>query len=75
MIAPCHIDSQGVYDDGAVVIALDIPSATLARARRDGRLRYTRQGRRTLYLGQWLLDWLAAGASSADRQEVPSSDR
>jgi hypothetical protein len=58
MIAPCHIDTHSVYDDGAVLLALDIPTATLARARRTGRLRYTRQGRRILYLGQWLLDWL-----------------
>jgi hypothetical protein len=63
MIAPCHIDPHGVYDDGALLLALDIPTATLARAHRDGRLRYTRQGRRVLYLGQWLLDWLAADAS------------
>jgi hypothetical protein len=71
MIAPCHIDPHGVYDDGAVVLALDISTATLAHARRVGRLRYTRQGRRVLYLGQWLLEWLAADApASARREEV-----
>jgi hypothetical protein len=66
MVSPHHIDPTAIYDDGAVLMALDIPTATLARARRDGRLRYTRQGRRALYLGQWLLDWLAADAAPAD---------
>jgi hypothetical protein len=68
MIVPCHIDPHGVYDDCAVLLALDIPTARLARARRDGRLRYTRQGRRTLYLGQLLLDWLAADAAPAGQE-------
>jgi hypothetical protein len=40
----------------AVVLALDIPSATLARARREGHLRYSRRGKRTFYLGRWLID-------------------
>jgi hypothetical protein len=68
MIAPCHIESQSVYDDGAVLSALHIPTATLARARREGRLRYSRQGRRVLYLGQWLLDWLEADATPANEE-------
>jgi hypothetical protein len=70
MIAPCHIDLNGVYDDGAVFLALDISTATLARARRDGRLRYTRQGRRVLYMGQWLIDWLAADATVGEVRRV-----
>jgi len=70
VIDPIRIDPGAVYDDGTVVLTLDIPSATLARARRDGRLRYTRQGRRVLYMGQWLLDWLAADSSPAGRQEA-----
>jgi len=66
MIAPCHIDPNGVYDDGAVFLALDISTATLARARRDGRLRYTRQGRRVLYMGQWIIDWLAGDGTMGE---------
>jgi hypothetical protein len=62
MTSPVLIDPTAVYDDGAVVFTLNLPSATLARARRDGQLRYTRKGRRVLYLGQWLLDWIAASA-------------
>ena len=58
----CKIDPEGIYDNGAVVLALEIPSSTLAKARREGSLRYSRTGRRILYLGQWLLDWLSIGA-------------
>jgi hypothetical protein len=66
MVSPVCIDPRAVYDDGAVVMALDIPSSVLARARREGRLRYSRQGRRTLYLGQWLLDWIEADAVAGE---------
>jgi hypothetical protein len=61
-ITGTKIDPAGVYDDAGLYAALEVSYQTLARARRDGRLRYTRQGRRVLYLGQWLLDWLAADA-------------
>jgi hypothetical protein len=60
MVQPIRIDPAAIYDDAALVLTLDLSSATLARARRNGRLRFTRQGRRTLYLGQWLLDWLVS---------------
>jgi hypothetical protein len=58
---PIHPDT--VYTEGAVALALDLPTGTLRRARREGRLRYTRQGRRVLILGRWLLDWLDADAA------------
>jgi hypothetical protein len=61
------IDPAAWYDDGALYAALEISFQAIARARRDGRLRYTREGRRTLYLGQWVLDWLA-GAN--EREEA-----
>jgi hypothetical protein len=60
------IDPNGVYDSAALYALLEVSGATLARARREGRLRYTRQGRRVLYLGSWVLAWLEAEA----RQEV-----
>jgi hypothetical protein len=72
MISPALIDPAAVYDDGAVVLTLDLSSATLARARRDGRLRFTRKGRRVLYMGQWLLDWLAEAPLAAERQAATS---
>jgi len=57
-IALAVIDPHGVYDDGGLRLALGITSATLATARRQRRLRFSRKGRRTLYLGQWVIDWL-----------------
>jgi hypothetical protein len=53
-----HIDPDTIYTEGAVSLALDIPLATLARARRERRLRFTRQGRRVLIRGAWLLAWI-----------------
>ncbi len=55
-----RIDPDALYDDSSIVLALGIASATLIRARRDGVLRYRRVGRRAVYLGRWLLDWLSA---------------
>jgi hypothetical protein len=52
------IDPRAVYSEGALSLALEVPLATLLRARREGRLRYSRQGRRVLFLGQWIIDWL-----------------
>jgi hypothetical protein len=63
MPVTCKIDPERIYDDGAVVLSLDIPSSTLMKARREGSLRYTWKGRRVLYLGQWLLDWLSSDAT------------
>jgi hypothetical protein len=60
MTSPIHIDPDAIYDDGALALALDLPSATIRRARREGRLRHTRRGRRTLYLGKWVMEWLTA---------------
>jgi hypothetical protein len=64
--ATIRIDPDGIYDDALLRGALDVSDVTLARARSDGRLRYSRQGKRILYLGCWVLDWLKADA----RQEV-----
>ena len=53
-----NIDPNSIYDDGALVLALGVTHATLARARRDGHLRFTRKGKRVLYLGHWITEWL-----------------
>ena len=58
MAAPLNIEPNGVYDDGALVLSLGLTHATLARARRDGHLRFSRKGKRVLYLGQWIIEWL-----------------
>jgi hypothetical protein len=58
VIAGFPLNPTTVYDDGALYCALGLSAAALARARRAGRLRYTRQGGRLLYLGEWVLEWL-----------------
>jgi len=57
-----QIDPGSIYDEGAVSLALDIPLSTLERARREGRLRFTRKGRRVFFVGRWLLEWFASEA-------------
>lgn len=52
------VDPGAVYDDGALVLGLKLTFRALARARRAGELRFTRKGKRTLYRGQWVIDWL-----------------
>jgi hypothetical protein len=64
-LLPARIYPEAVYHDGQARLLLGVTGATMARARREGRLRYTRQGNRVLYLGSWLLDWLE---SDADRE-------
>jgi hypothetical protein len=61
------VQPETVYTEGALALALGLPPATLQRARREGRLRFVRQGHRILFLGQWILDWLTADAA---RQEA-----
>jgi hypothetical protein len=61
-----QIDPTGIYDDALLYGALEVSAATLTKARREGRLRYSRQGKRILYLGAWVLAWIEADA----RQEV-----
>ena len=60
MIESFPIDPKAVYDDSALSLALGVGAESLARARKTGELRHTRQGRRILYLGQWILEWLEA---------------
>jgi hypothetical protein len=53
------IEPNTIYDEGTVSLALDIPLSSLDRARREGRLRFVRKGRRIFFLGQWLLEWFS----------------
>lgn len=59
---PARIDPDGVYSDGDVRLLLGLSSSALARARREGSLRFSRQGNSLLYRGVWLLDWLERDA-------------
>lgn len=67
LLEPARIDPDGIYHDGQARLLLDLPGSTLARARREGTLKYSRRGGRILYQGAWLLAWL--DMSSADDAE------
>jgi hypothetical protein len=58
MTTGIKLDPQAVFDDGALYSALGLSATTLANARREGQLRFVRKGKRVLYLGKWLIDWL-----------------
>lgn len=58
MIEPILIEPDALYDDGALRQALGLTPTALAGARRRGTLRHSRQGKRTLYKGAWVLAWL-----------------
>ena len=62
MIEGFPIDPKAVYDDAALTAAIGVSAESLVRARKAGDLRHTRKGQRTLYLGQWILEWLEADA-------------
>ena len=68
MKEPVTIEPEALYDDGALRQALGLTPATLAAARRSRALRFTRQGKRILYKGAWLLAWLEADASTANKE-------
>ena len=68
MEQPTRIEPNGIYDDGTLVLGLGLTSATLSRARREGRLRFTRKGKRVLYLGRWILEWLEGEARPEPKQ-------
>lgn len=63
------IDSEAIYDDDALIVALGVGPQVLKRARQARELRYTRKGQRTLYLGSWVLTWLQ-NAPAAEEQGV-----
>jgi hypothetical protein len=60
------IQPTGIYSTGDLCAMLDVSPDSLAAARRAGELRWTRKGRRVIYLGEWVLTWL--------RQEVRHAD-
>jgi hypothetical protein len=68
MITAIQIDPNGIYDDTRLYGVLEVSASTLAKARRGGRLRYCRQGKRILYLGSWVLAWLEADARQEERR-------
>jgi hypothetical protein len=71
MIDPVVIEPDALYDDTALHQALGLSPASLAAGRRTGTLRYTRRGKRTLYKGAWILDWLDAAARPSEPRQDP----
>jgi hypothetical protein len=67
MIEPVQIDPDAVYDNHSLYWQLGLSPTSLSKARRERRLRHTRQGARILYLGEWVLDWLRR---EGEQQEV-----
>ena len=64
MLHPVSIDPEAVYDDGAIRQALGLTDSALTAARRARTLRFSRHGKRILYRGSWLLEWLEAAAAT-----------
>jgi hypothetical protein len=57
-IQPVRIEPGSIYNEGALLFNLGLPNASVARARRDGLLRFACVGKKNLYLGSWVLSWL-----------------
>lgn len=54
------IEPTNLYDDEAIYVAFGIERKDTSQAKQDGTLRYATIADRTLYLGQWIVDWLGA---------------
>ena len=66
---PITIDPTAIYDGPAIRLMLGVTSATLARARRDGSLRSRTIGKRTVYMGRWVLAWLDSDQSRTQKEQ------
>lgn len=58
---PISLDPSTFYDEVSASRALRVPASTLAKARKDRAIRYSRRGQRVLYRGDWLAEWVSAG--------------
>jgi hypothetical protein len=58
MIAAVKIEPEAIFDDTALTLTFGVTPTAIAKARRNGTLRYTRKGRRVLYFGRWVIEWL-----------------
>jgi hypothetical protein len=70
MIEPVLIAPDALYDDGALRQALGLTRSTLAAARRSGALQFSRQGKRILYKGAWVLSWIESGTNRPDPRSI-----
>ena len=67
-----QIDSESWYGEGDLTRLLELPPTTMPRCRRAGQIRFAKRGRKTFYLGQWIVDWLI-GADSRKRTTTNGS--
>jgi hypothetical protein len=65
--APIRIDPAAVYTIAAVVLTLDVPSATIRAAIRSGHLPAVRRGHRHYITGADLLRWLTPATRTEGR--------
>ena len=70
--APIYIDPAAVYTVATVVLALDVPSATIRRAIRCGELPAVRRGNRAYIAGRDLLRWLTPHCDNLPDQTKPT---
>ena len=68
MLEGIEMRESAVYDDGALYQLFGISETTLAKARKGGQLRYVQVGKRVLYFGEWLLDWLYQASECGEKQ-------
>ena len=68
-IQPVRIEATAVYDEAFLHHNLGLPCASLAKARRNGSLRHVVVGKRILFLGGWVLEWLEAASVMAPAKD------
>jgi len=69
MVQPVRIEPGSIYDESALLFNLGLARASVLQARRDGLLRFACVGRKNLYLGRWILDWLEATSMMAPAKD------
>jgi hypothetical protein len=70
MVTAAKIDRQGYYDTNGLSRTLGVSCASILRARREGLLRSSKCGARTLYRGDWVEDWLTGAEQAAPAESV-----
>jgi hypothetical protein len=70
MVTAAKIDRSGYYDTNGVSRTLGVSYGSIVRARREGLLRSTKCGARTLYRGDWIEDWLVGTPPAVEAEAV-----
>jgi hypothetical protein len=60
-VGPAIFYPNGVYRRNDLMHMLGVPMSGVRRAVREDGLRRSKRGNRYYFLGQWVLDWIAAG--------------